>query len=177
MINSLRPSDEAALTDRKYDDEKGEHGGFGSTQCKIEVKVKVNSEFAGNHAKVCTVWFRFSFTELKPTTPDTAAKRSVGVDTKNETASTPDKLPQNQRATGSNQPGSTSALQRVIDQNRSQASSLPLRSETQGSLPELEVIDDYTGRNLKGSPGRFRKASTIMEEDELQLEDAFLNST
>lgn len=38
------PKEDAGLDGRKYDDEKGEHGGFGSTAGKIEVKVKINHE-------------------------------------------------------------------------------------------------------------------------------------
>ena len=51
IANVQLPAEGAALNERKYDDEKGEHGGFGSTSCKIEVKMKINHEGEVNRAR------------------------------------------------------------------------------------------------------------------------------
>ena len=51
IANVQLPTEGANLDDRKYDDEKGEHGGFGSSSCKIEVKMKINHEGEVNRAR------------------------------------------------------------------------------------------------------------------------------
>lgn len=46
MIAEVRiPTDETAFDARKYDDQKGEVGGFGAVAgCKIEIKQRINHE-------------------------------------------------------------------------------------------------------------------------------------
>eukprot|EP00048_Salpingoeca_helianthica_P016305 m.231592 g.231592 ORF g.231592 m.231592 type:complete len:416 (-) comp18414_c0_seq1:25-1272(-) len=45
------PSHEARVDGRKYEDEKGEHGGFGSVSGKVDVKLKFNHEGEVNRAR------------------------------------------------------------------------------------------------------------------------------
>eukprot|EP00053_Salpingoeca_punica_P007050 m.65234 g.65234 ORF g.65234 m.65234 type:complete len:430 (+) comp13976_c0_seq2:116-1405(+) len=45
------PNEDAHVDARKYDDERGEHGGFGSVSGKIEVKVKINHDGEVNRAR------------------------------------------------------------------------------------------------------------------------------
>jgi histone-binding protein RBBP4 len=45
------PTAESEIDVRKYDDEKGEVGGFGGTLSKIDIKIKINHEGEVNRAR------------------------------------------------------------------------------------------------------------------------------
>jgi len=51
IADAQLPAEGSDLDERKYDEEKGEIGGFGSSSCKIEVKVKINHEGEVNRAR------------------------------------------------------------------------------------------------------------------------------
>ena len=45
------PNHDTEIDARKYDDEKGEVGGFGGTLSKIDIKIKINHEGEVNRAR------------------------------------------------------------------------------------------------------------------------------
>lgn len=48
----LLPNADAEIDARKYDDERGEVGGFGGKLSKIDIKIKINHEGEVNRARV-----------------------------------------------------------------------------------------------------------------------------
>jgi len=45
------PNNDVAVEQRKYDDEKGEHGGFGSVSGRISVDLRINHPGEVNRAR------------------------------------------------------------------------------------------------------------------------------
>lgn len=51
MANVTLPLPDTEIDARKYEDEKGEVGGFGGSNAKVEIKVKIKHEGEVNRAR------------------------------------------------------------------------------------------------------------------------------
>ena len=91
MIATVRlPLEDTEIDARKYDDEKGELGGFGGSVSKFDISVRINHEGEVNRARYCpqnSFWIAtktvssdvliFDYSKHSATPTDTGCKPEV----------------------------------------------------------------------------------------------------